>query len=98
MISGGGVPVPDVKGQSLQAAEATLTAAGLSYLIHTEPAGPNTPGTVVLQSPGPGQTVPPGSQVTLTVAQQADPDADPDNSTPTPTTPTPTPTPTPTST
>jgi eukaryotic-like serine/threonine-protein kinase len=94
VISGGGVPVPDVKGQSLQAAEATLTAAGLSYVIHMEPAGPNTPGTVVLQSPGPGQTVPPGSQVTLTVAQQATPTPTPTTPTPTPTTPTPTPTPT----
>jgi eukaryotic-like serine/threonine-protein kinase len=92
VISGGGVPVPDVKGQSLQAAEATLTAAGLSYVIHMEPAGPNTPGTVVLQSPGPGQTVQAGSQVTLVVAQQETPTPTPTTPTPTPTTPTPTPT------
>src|SRR5450755_594724 len=71
VISGGGVPVPDVIGQQLQVAEGTLTAAGLGFVIHTEPAGPNVPGTVVLRAPGPSRTVPAGSRVTLTVAQQA---------------------------
>ncbi len=89
-VSGGGIPVPDVIGQQLQAAEASLTAAGLSYRISYEPAGPNPPGTVVLQHPGPNQSVPPGSQVKLTVAQPPTP-------TPSPS-PTPTPTPTPTAT
>src|ERR1039457_3206685 len=84
VISGGGVPVPDVIGQQLQVAEGTLTAAGLSFVIHTDTAGPHVPGTVVRQSPGPGRNVPAGSQVTLTVAQQVT----------TPPTPTPTPTPT----
>jgi serine/threonine-protein kinase len=89
-ISGGGVTVPNVIGQSLQAAEGTLTAANLSYQIRFEPAAPGTtPGTVVLQSPAPGRVVAPGSQVTLRVAQQQQTTSP----SPTPTTTSPTPTP-----
>ena len=86
-VSGGGVSVPNVIGDSLQAAEGALSAANLSYKVNYEPAAPGTtPGTVVGQNPGPNNTVPPQTQVTLTVAQQ--------QSTPTPTTsPTPTATP-----
>ena len=73
VVSGGGVPVPDVIGQQLQTAEGNLTAADLGYRIVYEPAGPNTPGTVVLQSPAPARTVPEGTQITLTVAQTATP-------------------------
>jgi len=90
-VSGGGVTVPNVIGQSLQTAEGTLTAHNLSYQIKFEPAGPGTtPGTVVLQNPAPGRVVAPGTQVTLRVAQQQTTSPSP---TPTPTTTSPTPTP-----
>ena len=85
-VSGGGISVPNVIGQSLQTAEGTLRADNLSYRVKFVPAQPGTtPGTVVDQSPAPPKTVPPGTQITLTVAQEQ-------------TTPTPTATPTPTTT
>jgi serine/threonine-protein kinase len=93
-VSGGGISVPNVVGDSLQAAESRLATANLSYRIHFEPAAPGTtPGTVVGQNPGPGNIVPPQTQVTLTVAQAAtSPSPTPTSPSPTPTSPSPTPT------
>jgi serine/threonine-protein kinase len=91
VVSGGGVSVPNVVGQTVQAAVQRLTAANLSYKITMVPADPGTtPGTVVGESPSAGNTVPPQTQITLSVAQQPTPT--PTTPTPTPTTPTPTPT------
>jgi eukaryotic-like serine/threonine-protein kinase len=93
VVSGGGVSVPNVVGETVQTAVQKLTAANLSYRISQVPANPGTtPGTVVGESPAAGDTVAPQTQITLSVAQQQ-------TATPTPTptvTPTVTPTPTPT--
>ncbi len=91
VVSGGGVKVPDVVGDSAQVAVQKLTAANLSYKISLVPADQGTtPGTVVGESPSAGNVVAPQTQITLSVAQQQ-------TSTPTPsptlTTPTPTVTP-----
>ena len=91
-VSGGGISVPNVIGQSLQTAEGTLRADNLSYRVKFVPAQPGTtPGTVVDQSPAPPKTVPPGTQITLTVAQEQTPTP---TATPTPTDTSPSPTPT----
>jgi serine/threonine-protein kinase len=91
-VSGGGISVPNVIGQSLQTAEGTLRADNLSYRVKFVPAQPGTtPGTVVGQSPAPPKTVPPGTQITLTVAQEQTPTP---TATPTPTDTSPSPTPT----
>jgi beta-lactam-binding protein with PASTA domain/tRNA A-37 threonylcarbamoyl transferase component Bud32 len=91
-VSGGGISVPNVIGQSLQTAEGTLRADNLSYRVNFVPAQPGTtPGTVVGQSPAPPKTVPPGTQITLTVAQEQTPTP---TATPTPTDTSPSPTPT----
>jgi beta-lactam-binding protein with PASTA domain/tRNA A-37 threonylcarbamoyl transferase component Bud32 len=91
-VSGGGISVPNVIGQSLQTAEGTLRADNLSYRVNFVPAQPGTtPGTVVDQSPAPPKTVPPGTQITLTVAQEQTPTP---TATPTPTDTSPSPTPT----
>jgi serine/threonine-protein kinase len=93
VVSGGGVSVPNVVGQTVQAAVQRLTAANLSYKITSVPADPGTrPGTVVGESPSAGNTVPPQTQITLSVAQQPTPTPTPTTPTPTPTTTSPTPT------
>jgi beta-lactam-binding protein with PASTA domain/tRNA A-37 threonylcarbamoyl transferase component Bud32 len=88
VVSGGGVRVPNVVGDSVQEAVQKLTAANLSYKISQVPADPGTtPGTVVGESPSAGNVVAPETQITLSVAQQQ---TTPTPST-TPTTPTPSP-------
>ncbi len=64
------VKVPDVKGQQLSAAEATLTNAGLEVgTITKRTSSTDTPGTVLTQSPATGTSVKAGSAVVLTVAE-----------------------------
>jgi serine/threonine-protein kinase len=64
------VHVPDVGGQSLRAAEATLTNAGLAVGSVTQKVSTTqSPGTVISQSPSPGSSVHAGEKVNLTVAQ-----------------------------
>jgi eukaryotic-like serine/threonine-protein kinase len=64
------VKVPDVVGQSLSAAEATLTNAGLSVgTVAKRPSSTESAGTVLLQSPTSGESVRAESKVDLTVAQ-----------------------------
>jgi eukaryotic-like serine/threonine-protein kinase len=95
VVSGGGVSVPNVVGETVQAAVQKLTAHNLSYRITMVPADPGTaPGTVVGESPSAGNTVAPQTQITLSVAQQPTPTPTPTPTTPTPTPTTPTPTPT----
>ena len=69
LISNGNTIVPDVRGQSEEAAKAALTAAGLlpaesQRLLSNKPAG-----TVLKQSVKPNREVAQGTQVTLTVAR-----------------------------
>jgi beta-lactam-binding protein with PASTA domain/predicted Ser/Thr protein kinase len=64
------VHVPDVTGQSLPAAEAALTTAGLSAgTVTKQAAAEQSPGTVLTQSPSAGSSLPAGGKVNLTVAQ-----------------------------
>jgi eukaryotic-like serine/threonine-protein kinase len=64
------VNVPSVTGQSLEEAEASLTAASLSVGTTTqEPSATKTPGSVLSQSPVHGSSVAPGTAVNLTVAE-----------------------------
>ena len=98
VVSGGGVSVPDVVGDTVQTAVQKLTAANLTYKIITVPANPGTaPGIVVGESPSAGNTVAPQTQVTLSVAQQSTspppPTTPPPTTPPPPTTTSPTPTP-----
>jgi serine/threonine-protein kinase len=64
------VHVPDVIGESQAAAEAALTAAGLTVgtVTHQAAAG-QTVGNVLSQSPRPAASLPAGGAVSLTVAQ-----------------------------
>lgn len=59
------VAVPDVVGQTLAAAQAAISGAGLSY------SGPSGTGTVASQSPASGTQVPAGSAVTVTAKTAA---------------------------
>jgi beta-lactam-binding protein with PASTA domain/predicted Ser/Thr protein kinase len=63
------VRVPDVTGQSLTAAEASLTTVGLAVGTVTQQVSAQTPGTVLSQSPSGAASVPSGGKVNLTVAQ-----------------------------
>jgi eukaryotic-like serine/threonine-protein kinase len=98
VVSGGGVTVPNVVGDTVQAAVQRLTAANLSYKIVQVPADPGTtPGTVVGESPSAGNTVAAQTQITLSVAQQSattPPPTTPPPTSPPPTTTSPSPTPT----
>jgi eukaryotic-like serine/threonine-protein kinase len=72
LVSSGPAPVkvPDVTGQSLSAAEATLTNAGLLVGNVTKRASATqAPGTVLSQSPATGRSVKSESKVDLVVAQ-----------------------------
>jgi eukaryotic-like serine/threonine-protein kinase len=72
LVSSGPAPVkvPDVTGQSLSAAEATLTNAGLTAGTVTKKiSATQTPETVLSQSPGTGSSVKAESKVNLTVAE-----------------------------
>lgn len=59
------VTVPDVKGKSVEEADAAIKAAGL-----TPGTGSHEKGTVTAQSPGPGAQVAPRARVNLTVGKQ----------------------------
>jgi beta-lactam-binding protein with PASTA domain len=64
------VPVPELVGSALPAAQVTLTAAGLSAGTLAEVAADRPVGTVVAQDPAPGVTVGPGTTVRLYFAGQ----------------------------
>jgi serine/threonine-protein kinase len=82
-VSGGAVKVPSVVGQSVTAAISALSQAGLTYttVTVTQPGVP--PGVVVSQNPGAGSTVPPQTQVTLSVTGTPTPSPTPSSPTPT---------------
>ncbi len=72
LVSSGPAPVriPDVVGQTLEAAEATLTNAELELgTVSKRVSSTQAPGTVVAQSPAEGATAHAGDTVDLTVAQ-----------------------------
>jgi beta-lactam-binding protein with PASTA domain/predicted Ser/Thr protein kinase len=72
LVSSGPAPirVPDVTGQSLEAAEATLTNAELAVgTVTKRVSSTQTAGTVLAQSPATGASVHAGDKVNLTVAQ-----------------------------
>jgi hypothetical protein len=63
------VPIPGVVGEPAGTAEAQIAQAGLRYSDASVAAPAAEPGAVVLQSPGPGASVPRGSTVALSVAE-----------------------------
>jgi eukaryotic-like serine/threonine-protein kinase len=72
LVSSGPAPirVPDVTGQSLEAAEATLTNAELAVgAVTKRVSSTQTAGTVLAQSPATGVSVHAGAKVNLTVAK-----------------------------
>ncbi len=72
LVSSGPAPVhvPDLTGQTLEAAEATLTNNELGVgMVTKRVSGTQAPGTVLAQSPSTGSSVSSGSKVDLTVAQ-----------------------------
>jgi beta-lactam-binding protein with PASTA domain/tRNA A-37 threonylcarbamoyl transferase component Bud32 len=72
VVSGGGVPVPSVVGQTQDAAEQELTSAHLTFVIKMIPAPAGIqPGTVVSENPKAGSVVAAQTQITLVVAEQA---------------------------
>jgi serine/threonine-protein kinase len=91
----GGNLVPDVINENYDVALGQLNNAGFNNIQRVTVSNPQLAnGTVVLQNPKAGQRVPAGTQITLSVVQNA---ASP-SPTPTTASPTPTPTPTPTGT
>jgi serine/threonine-protein kinase len=84
-VSGGGVAVPNVVGQSQSDAQNTLTNAGLFYRIITQQGPPGTPpGMVWKTTPKAGVAVLPHGSVTIYVSPQVSPT--PSSSSPSPTT------------
>lgn len=83
------VTVPDLLRQPYDAARASLEGLGLRVEARFEFHESVPAGLVAAQAPGPGERVPPGSPVLLTISRGRSP-------TPTPVPPTPTPAPTPT--
>jgi serine/threonine-protein kinase len=67
------VKVPDVTGQSLDAATAELSSAGFDARKAAEQESDQDPGTVLSQDPKAGATVPKGTTINLTVAKAARP-------------------------
>jgi eukaryotic-like serine/threonine-protein kinase len=69
---GGGTPVPNVVGLTLQSAETSLQSAGFSYTVETTPgqAG-TTPGTVWQQNPQANSPQAPNTKITLLVQPAA---------------------------
>jgi eukaryotic-like serine/threonine-protein kinase len=63
------VTVPDVTGQSQANATSQLSNDGFKVAPTTQVSTTATPGNVISQSPGGGQSVAPGSTVTIVVAQ-----------------------------
>jgi serine/threonine-protein kinase len=95
-VTPGGVTVPPVVGDSLQAAETNLTNAGLNYTLQPVQVPGTANGTVVKERPRAGRIVARGTTVTLFVVQNPPPSPRPSSSpTSSPTTsPTPSPSPT----
>jgi serine/threonine-protein kinase len=62
------VPVPDVEGEDVGAARATLTHAGLNSRVQNDSISTAPANTVTRQSPPAGASVPPGSTVTIWVS------------------------------
>jgi eukaryotic-like serine/threonine-protein kinase len=91
-VSGGGAPLPDVRGEPRATAARILRQAGFNVAVQIL-AGPNgaPPGVVFDETPQPNSVQPKGSTVTIFVAAQAS--TPPPSPTPsaTPTTPTPSP-------
>jgi eukaryotic-like serine/threonine-protein kinase len=83
-VSGGGVTVPGVVGDSVSEAQNTLSGAGFKVATKMEP-GPagSTPGDVFSQTPTANTSVPQNSTVTILVAAQ--PASNPTTSAPAPT-------------
>jgi serine/threonine-protein kinase len=72
------VSVPDVIELDEEAARAELESAGFTVRVRDEPVdGPDEDGTVLDQTPGPGEEADPGSRVTIVVGR-FEPDLDPD--------------------
>ena len=72
LVSSGPAPVrvPDVTGQTLQAAEATLSNAELAVgTVTKRPSATQSPGTVLSQSPAAGSPLHAGEKVDLVTAQ-----------------------------
>lgn len=68
-VSGSGTPVPDLKGSTTSEAQRELVAAGLGDLEITELPHPDAdPGTVIAQSPLPGQQLRPGADVRIALS------------------------------
>jgi serine/threonine-protein kinase len=91
-VSGGGVTVPGVVGDTYQEALSKLSSAGLTNVVRQFTQNPQLAnGTVASQSPNAGKNVTPNTQITLLVVknQPSPPPSSP------PASPTPTPTPTP---
>ena len=73
------VAVPDVKGETQTAAQATITAAGLTVDTTTEAYSDTIPpGSVISQTPAMDTLVAPGSAVALVVSKGPEPVAVPD--------------------
>jgi serine/threonine-protein kinase len=64
------VPVPDVTGRPVEAAEAALADLGLRATTTERESADEDPGTVLAQDPVAGAEVDPGTTVTLTVATE----------------------------
>ena len=90
-ILGTQVAVPDLRGKTVENAEAELAELGLTYVIDTRPvaAGPIPAGLIGAHTPGAGTMVYKGTRIVLFIS---------DGTFPPPPSPTPTPTPTPTAT
>ena len=72
LVSSGPAPVrvPDVAGQTLEAAEATLTNAELAVgTVTKRVSATQSPGTVLAQSPGVGSSLHAGEKVNLVIAK-----------------------------
>jgi serine/threonine-protein kinase len=64
------VQVPDVTGQSFDAASKQLTDLGFKVVRRDQPSQSEDPGTVLKQSPGANQKIDKGSTITVAVARQ----------------------------
>jgi serine/threonine-protein kinase len=63
------VTVPDVTGESQGAATSNLKSAGFTVTSTTQTSTTITPGTVISQNPAGGSSAPPGSNVSIVIAQ-----------------------------
>ncbi len=88
VLSAGPVEVPNVVGMREREARSTLEGAGFEVSVEYDTDTPAEPGTVLRQSPAPGDEVSEGSTVVIVVSDYEEPEPSP--------TPTPTPSPSPT--